>query len=301
MGFWPNSEWNKTTIKRIETLVDDVNELLLNGTESTQEEINTFAQALATALAPRLIREKREPTLRMSNIGKPCERQLWYDINRAEESETFRPETYLKFLYGDILEELLLFLAEKAGHRVEGRQDKLSIAGIVGHRDAIIDGVTIDVKSASSYSFTKFSNGLTPEGDGFGYLGQLKSYVLAGKDDPLVTDKRRGGFFVIDKTLGHICLDLHNFESDPLEPMYEYKKEMVAKDTPPERGFEPIPDGKSGNMKLGINCSYCSFKELCHPGLRTFLYSNKPIFLTTVERTPQVHELIKGTSKSVGE
>ena len=61
-------------------------------------------------------------------------------------------------MFGDILEELLLFLAKEAGHTVTGQQDTLSISGVNGHRDAIIDGRLVDVKSASSYSFRKFKN-----------------------------------------------------------------------------------------------------------------------------------------------
>jgi hypothetical protein len=57
--------------------------------------------------------------------------------------------------------------------------------------------------------------------------------------------------------------------------------------TEPARTFEPIPEGKSGNMKLGLNCSYCGYKTHCHPGLRTFAYARGPVFLTDVIREPK--------------
>jgi hypothetical protein len=249
--------------------------------------------ALAKQIASRLIREKREPSLRMSNMGKPCKRQLWYEVN-GYDGEEFRAEHYLKFLYGDIIEELLLFLAEQAGHTVEGRQDELEIEGIKGHRDAVIDGLTVDVKSASSYSFRKFKEGLDPEEDAFGYLGQLGSYVHTGRDDPLVTDKSRGAFLVADKTLGHITLDVHDYPECDFESEYAETKRVMELDEPPDRGFQPEVDGKSGNLKLGVNCSYCAFKETCYPELRTFLYSTKPVYLVKVVRTPNVPELLKG-------
>src|SRR5690606_25725922 len=109
--------------------------------------------------------------------------------NTPEDGEPLRPEAYLKFLYGDILEDLLLFLAEAAGHTVVGRQDEQEIAGIKGHRDCVIDGTVVDAKSASSYSFKKFKEGRLREDDPFGYVDQLQSYIHSGQNDPLVTDK----------------------------------------------------------------------------------------------------------------
>jgi hypothetical protein len=50
-------------------------------------------------------------------------------------------------------------------------------------------------------------------------------------------------------------------------------------------------------MKLGINCSYCPFKEDCWKdanggmGLRKFIYYNGPVWLTHVEREPKVEEI----------
>lgn len=86
--------------------------------------------------------------LRGSRIGTSCGRKQWYDTNAPESAEDMDPHTLLKFLYGNILEEIILFLAEEAGHSVEKRQATVELDGIVGH-DAIIDGTLVDVKSAS--------------------------------------------------------------------------------------------------------------------------------------------------------
>lgn len=228
----------------------------------------------------------------MSNIGKPCERQLWYEVNEPEHAEDFRPETYMKFMYGHLVEELVLFLAEQAGHEVKGRQDTQEIQGIKGHRDAIIDGTIVDVKSASSYSFKKFKEGNLSENDGFGYIPQLQSYLHSGQEDPEVTDKNRAAFLVADKTLGHLTMDFHEKDETNWPEFYDKKKEAIGNtEQVPERGFQPQPFGKSGNESLPINCSYCDFKKHCHPGLRTFLYSNGPVYLTKVEWEPNVPEV----------
>lgn len=226
----------------------------------------------------------------MSNVGTPCERKLWYSVNQPEKGEELPPSAKLKFLYGDCIELLLLFLAEASGHEVEGTQDEQEIEGIKGHRDAVIDGTIIDVKSASTFSFKKFEEGTLAQNDSFGYIDQLQSYLYAGQTDDKVTDKDRAGFLVADKTLGHICLDLHERKNIPYDKIYNHKKSVVNSDRLPDRGFDSEADGASGNRKLGINCSYCDFKAECWPSLRTFIYSNGPRFLTEVAREPNVPE-----------
>ena len=245
---------------------------------------------MATLIKSRLVREKREPTLRMSSIGKPA-RQLWYEINEPEYAEKLHPNAYLTFLIGDLYEEVILFLASQSGHKVEGMQDELDLYGIKGHRDAVIDGMTVDVKSASPYSFKKFEEGLSPDKDAFGYIQQINNYMEAGQDDPIVVTKDEGAFLAANKVTGDLHLDVHKKSNAPIQEIIEYKKQVVTLPEPPERCFEPEPMGKSGNMALGINCSYCAFKRRCYPELRTFLYSTGPKFLTTVVEEPRVPEV----------
>ncbi len=276
----------------IDTLVADLEKLLVNGVDGLPEDLlNEFGKSLSSTVATKLQPQEVRGTLRMSNIGKPCQRQLWYEVNTPNDKEALSAAVKTKFLFGDILEDLLLFLCGVSGHTVSGRQDTQEISGIKGHRDCIIDGVLVDVKSASSYSFRKFESHLSPSEDSFGYITQLQSYLHAGQRDPLVTDKRRGAFLVIDKTLGHICLDFHEYKPYDWESEYERRKEMVSLRTPPPRGFREVPEGKSGNRKLGVECSYCPFKHSCYPNLRVFNYYNGPTFLTHVVREPNVPEV----------
>jgi hypothetical protein len=95
--------------------------------------------------------------LRLSAIGKP-DRQLWYDVNTETTEEKLPPSTRIKFLYGYILEELLLLCASIAGHTVEDQQKEVTVEGVLGHQDAVIDGVLVDCKSASGFSFKKFES-----------------------------------------------------------------------------------------------------------------------------------------------
>ena len=229
----------------------------------------------------------------MSNLGTPCTRKLWYQVNQPDDAEPLRPDTRLKFLYGDILESLLLSLAKAAGHDVWGEQDELSVAGIKGHRDAVIDGYTVDVKSASGFGFNKFEQNNLRSDDPFGYISQLSSYVYAGHQrDPDKVHPTIGAFLVVDKQSGKLCLDVYDLSEEVKgkEEEAEFLKTMTSMPNPPARAFSPVPDGTSGNMKLGTNCSYCQFKKTCWPQVRTFLYA-KPRFLTEVARIPNVPEV----------
>ena len=275
-------------MKSLDTLVQDIYALFTEPHTFEQSNVEEFGKRLATHISNRVSDEKSSDSLRMSNLGTPCDRKLWYTVNKSEAAEPLPPEVRFKFLYGDILEELVLFLAKEAGHEVDGTQDTLSIGGVKGHRDAIVDGVVVDVKSASSYSFKKFDEGLTKETDAFGYLDQLGAYLYASQDDPKVVHKDRAAFIAVDKTLGHITVDVQPNRYVDYSKLVESKKALVALPKPPPRAFSDEPDGKSGNRKLGVECSYCSFKNECWPGLQTFFYSNGPRFLTVVSREPNV-------------
>ena len=275
----------------IDTLIPDIQSLLLSGVDVPEDLADRYAGLFKNLLVTRLKDREKRGTLRMSSIGKPCERQLYYSVNHSDEGEELPPSAYMKFLFGDLCELLLLFLVEASGHSVEGTQDEQEIEGIKGHRDAVIDGTIVDVKSASTFSFKKFEDGTLEENDSFGYIDQLQSYLYAGQTDDKVTDKDRAAFLVLDKTLGHICLDVHQRKDLPYDKIFAHKKEVVNASSPPPRGFDPVPDGASGNEKLNTQCSYCDFKQKCHPNLRTFLYSNGPRFLTEVKKLPNVPEI----------
>lgn len=227
----------------------------------------------------------------MSNIGKGA-RQLWYD-KRFGKEEHLPPFTIFKFIYGDLIESLLLFLSKCAGHNVTARQAEVVVDGVKGRIDADIDGVTVDVKSASNHAFRKFSNGTLSDDDPFGYMEQLAGYT-EGRD----TD---GAFLAANKETGHIAyLPVSREELRRIVDVREriaYLKTAVEQDVEPERCYEDQPEGESGNRALGVNCSYCTHKGRCWAdsnsglGLRTFLYSSGPRFFTKVVREPKVREV----------
>ena len=190
-------------MKNIETLVEDIYNLFnLTPIERDEKEvdelIDKFGDMLKVHIKEFMYSKPREGSLRLSAIGKP-NRQLWYDVNTKTTEESLPPSTRIKFLYGYILEELLLLCAEVAGHTVEAQQKEVSVEGVLGHQDAIIDGVLVDCKSASGRSFEKFKYNSIAEDDPFGYIAQISAYAQANSID-------KAAFLAIDKSTGKICL-----------------------------------------------------------------------------------------------
>lgn len=283
--------------KSITTLVKDIYGLFSKpGPVASEAQVDELGRALTDMLKRRLSVTPEPRGLSMSSLGTQCKRQLWYKINKPELAEPLDPKARLNFLAGDIWEEILLFLAKVSGHRVEGEQDELNLYGIKGHRDAVIDGVTVDVKTANSRSIEKFRNHDLENDDPFGYISQLSCYVTAAADDPLVQVRSQGSFLVADKERGGLTLDTYR-----LAPVTEVEvdkvKAIVAADEPPARRYSPVLDGKSGNLVLPFQCAYCSHKKECWKdsnkgsGLRKFIYSTGPRWFTSVFREPDVPEV----------
>lgn len=281
--------------KTIDTLVDDIYGLFTGDKfEVTARHLEQFGGELTRLVGSRFADERGDGSLRLSNIGKP-DRQLWYELNYKGPVEEMSPHAYIKFMYGDIIEHMVLLFAREAGHTVEMEQVEVELEGIKGHPDAVIDGVVVDVKSASPYSFKKFEDGsLLEEGnDPFGYVGQLASYVEAINPDA------DGAFLAVEKVLGKLCLlrvPNEVLKQYQVKNRIDHAKKMVASPDVPPRCYEPKAEGKSGNFVLSVGCSYCKHKFHCWSdanggtGLRTFAYANGPKFFTHIEREPKVLE-----------
>jgi CRISPR/Cas system-associated exonuclease Cas4 (RecB family) len=289
--------------KTLDTLVDDIYALLDGDCdhEPTEENVEAAGELLKEVLRSRF--RSRQPktgeaVLRFSSIGKK-ERQLWYEAHGFPR-EKMPPKTYLKFLYGDLLEILLLFLAKEAGHEVTHEQHEVTVDGVKGHMDAVIDGVPVDVKSASAFAFKKFENGSFVFDDPFGYVPQLSGYANAlAEEEGCTTKAERAAFFVVDKVSGDLTLaplDGIDIAANPPAPRIARLRDVIADPSPPSRCYPDEPEGKSGNRKLGVGCSYCDFKESCWSdanggkGLRKFFYSRGPVWLTKVAKEPRVDE-----------
>jgi len=276
-------------MKKIDTLVEDMYQTISEGKQPSQKDLDLFADNVKEGVLSLFNTRSENNKLRMSQIGKP-DRQVWYQ-SRDITKEKLPSWAKIKFTYGHILEELLLLLAKTAGHEVKNEQKELDIEGIKGHQDCEIDGVVTDCKSASAYSFKKFSNRSLLKDDPFGYIAQLSAYTEA-------QDKNGGAFLAIDKQSGRICLmSVHNMEMINAKDKIVHLKNVVKDDKLPSKCYADIADGASGNRKLDVGCSYCPYKVDCWQdanngtGLRKFIYANGPRYLTNVVKTPDVMEV----------
>jgi len=286
-------------MKNVYTLVDDIYKLV--STKEAEEgvdidaAIEQFGENVKNLMRQEFGAQKtRDPrTLRMSNIGRE-DRYLWNLFNGVEASEEIQGHTYVKFLYGHLIEELLLFLTRAAGHEVTDEQKQCEVEGIKGHMDCKIDGVVTDVKSVSTYGFRKFKDGTLAYDDPFGYVAQIKGYAHS-------EGETKFGWLAMDKQNGHLTYLMYDSE-DTQAPVHDlisfdiadrikHVKKLVELPTPPEVCYEAIADGKSGNQKLAVGCSYCAYKKQCWPSVRGFVYSTGPRYLVEVVNEPKVPEI----------
>lgn len=286
---------NKTT----DNVVQDIYALMeskdADPSVDVEAEIEKFGEGVKALMRAEFGRNKREDNrrLRLSNIGR-TDKYLWNHFNGTE-GEKIQPHTYVKFMYGHLIEEMLLFLTRMAGHSVTDEQKVCKVEGIVGHMDCKIDGVVTDVKSASSFGFKKFKDGTLAYDDPFGYIDQIKAYAHS-------EGQTEFGWLTMDKANGHLTYlkyDLNDIEAPVYETLkgdivdrVKHVKNLVEQSEPVKWCYQPVPDGKSGNLKLSIGCSYCQFKDHCYPNLRVFAYSYGPKYLVDVVKEPKVQEVV---------
>lgn len=274
----------------INTLVEDIYATISKKDGwFTKELSESLGAEIALTLKNQLGEDRPAGRLRLSQMGPRCPRSLWYSIHQPEMAQPVEPWVEVKFSFGHILEALAITLAKASGHEVTGEQDELVLDGVKGHRDCVIDGCIVDVKSAASRSFQKFKDKSIRENDTFGYLDQLDGYMVASLDDPLVKVKDKAYLFAIDKQLGHMCLYEHHLRESSIRARVRDYKSIVERDVPPACTCGTIPDGKAGNLILDTRASYNNFKFACFPNLRTFLYADGPRYFTKVVKRPAEH------------
>ncbi len=282
--------------KKVDTVVDDIYETLSCLCDSEElvisdEQVEEFGERIKKALKSWATPHKERTSLRMSIIGRPM-RRLWYDLKNGNLAHNrTHPSVFIKFLYGHILEELVLLLVKLSGHEVEDEQKEIEVDGVKGHMDCKIDGEVVDIKTASSFAFKKFVEGTLHDDDPFGYMAQLSGYETAEGTD-------EGGFLAMNKESGELAL----YQPGPLvkiniKDKIKSIRSAADLDKPPARCYNPIPEGKRGNMRLPRQCVYCPYKMECHSdanngyGLRLFKYSNGIKYFTRVVSMPKVLEL----------
>lgn len=295
-------------MKSITTLTDDIYHVLDRETDHQPDPdlAAKYAMKIGGEFATSTLRRdkpREHGRLWASDLGKKCRRQQWYQFNEPQLAEPMQGNTQFKFLYGNILEEAVLYYAEEAGHKVSLTQHPVEVEfddwTVRGKIDAIVDGVLVDVKSTSSFGYTKYKDGIDASNDTFGYLEQLGFYRAFGEYGMEPSDQ---GFIWVDKQNGHIRYTRVTVK--PAVQLEAIARDIITAVESPEeatvnKGFQPKAYGKSGNEALPTECSYCAFKAHCWrdsnggTGLRTFLYNQGPVHFTKLVRIPNVVEVTK--------
>lgn len=281
-----------TLIPDIYTVLDDLNSD--KGIDIPEDLMEEFLVNMREALEGWSTPHLQSKNLRMSNIGRPL-RRVWYDFKTKDDSsldeKTLHPSTFIKFLYGHMLEQVAILFIKLAGHKVTDAQKEVEVDGVKGHIDCKIDGEIVDIKTASNFSFKKFADGTLENNDTFGYMAQLAGYEEAeGTED--------GGFFAMNKESGEICLYRPgNLTKPNIKTKIKEIETVLSNSYPPEICYEAVAEGKRGNLKLHPICTYCPYKRRCWSdsnngeGLRAFKYSNGIKYFTRVVSLPKVQEI----------
>jgi hypothetical protein len=181
----------------------------------------------------------------------------------------------IRFTFGDLVEDIILFLIYASGLKVVSEQEHVTLVlgehTLNGTLDIVLDlgnGFEVyDIKSASDYSFKSKKEQSFEDfvaSDIFGYVGQLFGYAKAKGYKP-------GGFIFCNKSSGEIYIlevpkEHSRFETEALAKM-EYNLKHIG--SPFKRSFSDVEETfkkkKTGNRILGFNCSMCDYKFKCWP------------------------------------
>jgi len=244
--------------------------VMLGETSMDKATIDLVAKDVQEAMARQFSGEKRTFRLRMSNIGrKRC--QLWFDKNSPESKLADSPFFIINMILGDIIEAVFKGLLRASKVEFEDSEHvelQTKHKRVEGTYDLVLNGKVDDVKSASPWAYeNKFTDFATLQGkDSFGYISQLVGYAKA-KGVPV------GGWWVINKANGNFkYVSASDVDMDSEYEKIEDTISYIEKDEPFERCYEPVEEtyyGKpSGNMKLGIECSLCNYREKCWDNLQ---------------------------------
>lgn len=223
--------------------------------------------------------------LRMSNMGKPyC--QLWFEKNKPELALPPSSNFIINMLIGDIIEAVFKGLLRQAKvDYKDGEQVTLDLGDgqtINGTPDIFFGDEVDDIKSASPWSYiNKFKDfDSLAEKDSFGYIAQLVGYAEA-------TNTKPNGWWVVNKGNGdfkHVKATNINSKQVLAKIKFTYKELKKNKFrrcfTDEEETYRKKP---SGNRRLKQECSWCSFRHACWPGLQ-----ERPSLVSKAEQPPMV-------------
>ena len=256
----------------LETQIRMVLDKLSNGEHVEYEEkwIDEAGEMFKDTLRKQLSPREKDFRIRMSNVGKPlC--QLQKEKSGAPKSKN-PYNNIVRFMLGDATEVLVELYLKLAKVNITGGKDKVQMevgnTTIRGENDVEIDNKVYDTKSSSPWAYdNKWSTGWegVAKDDAFGYIPQLLGYSDA-------SDKEPGGWIVVNKSTGELQVvdaEFSEVDKDTIRTKIRKNVDMIASDAPFERCFDPQDEYfrkvDTGNKRLRMNCTFCSFMNDCWP------------------------------------
>jgi len=262
------------TLPKIQAALESAGRGKINLPPEFSEE---FVESVAAAIQKQFSRKSDRSGIRMSGLGRPlCQQQH----EMAGNKETMDYTTYMRFVFGDMIESLAVLAMRVADVEIVDLQKKVELEldddiKISGTLDIIIDdgsGPKVwDIKSASDYSFNhKFGSfggyEKIKEDDTFGYVMQGYLYSTAA-------GLPFGGWIVVNKNNGEwiMCAAPDDQEQDRKQYIADAKAraKYLLSDKPFRKEFQPEKEmhkgEPTGNMLMPRTCSFCGHKSKCWP------------------------------------
>ncbi len=234
--------------------------------ETTVERIYSGYEARQRASSPR-------PHLGASEIGKECERALWYGFRWVQRA-SFPGRILRLFSTGNLEETRLVNDLQAIGVEIHpfdlktGRQFSFSLFG--GHFGGSLDGIArgfveapatwhlVEFKTHNDSSFKKLVKegvrGAKPE-----HFFQMQSYMGMSHErgQKQVPKLKRAFYFAVNKNTDDIYAERVEYDSE----IYEHVQTRAARVI-----FAPRPLPQIATDSKAFCCKFCNFHSLCWTG-----------------------------------
>lgn len=189
--------------------------------------------------------------LGMSEIGKPCDRALWFSFRGFDRSPV-DGRMIMLFRFGDRIEEEVVYWLEKAGYEIRDRQRsfKAHHEMFAGHWDGEIIGVTqrphvLEIKSANAKRFKAFKD-FGVQKTAPGYYCQAQCYMgYAGRERAL--------FVIQNKDTSELYTERVYFAKSDFESLHNRAYCIITANDVPPRPF------KENHQE----CQWCDYRLKC--------------------------------------
>jgi hypothetical protein len=197
--------------------------------------------------------------LGMSQIGKRCDRAIWYGFRGAPRKATDGRMLQL-FNVGDYVEKMQIFWLEQAGYKITDRQADYSDLGgfFRGHPDGVIHGVTDlphawDAKSTNKKKFDALKT--------FGMIKTYPVYCCQAQMMMHYSGTERAIYTFTCKDNSEWYAERLYYSKFDAQIIIDRAARIIEANEPPEKPFD-IDD---------FNCQWCSHRPICWFGEDTIV------------------------------